>query len=189
VYSALGEPEVRRDEAGIRVFGQVGRELALGWGELMGLPKVRKVIDFHCVTKWSRTGDDWEGVALRPLLDSAKPMGAYIMFHCHDGYTANLPAEYVDGDAMLAYSFNGRPLEREHGGPLRAFIPRLYGWKSAKWVKSIEVMKEDRPGFWEQRGYNMRGDWKLEERYWGGVNFVDKVKSILGARKGQGGDA
>ena len=91
---------------------------------------------------------------------------------------AKMPMEYVNDDCMLVLSWNGKPLEPKHGGPIRAFIPTLYGWKSTKWLDGIEVMEKDRPGFWEQRGYNMRGDYWKEERYWEGLNFVDKLLSV-----------
>jgi DMSO/TMAO reductase YedYZ molybdopterin-dependent catalytic subunit len=185
IYSALGTPTVDAGNVTIRVFGEVEKEVTLAWEQLMGLPKVKKVLDFHCVTRWSRIGDEWEGVSLGEVLKLARPKGDYLMFHCYEGYTTNLPISYIDEDAMLAYNFNGKPLERIHGGPLRAFIPKLYGWKSAKWIHGIEVMPEDRAGFWEERGYNMRGDYAFEERYSEGVGFVNKISAILDFKKGK----
>ncbi|MFI5412611.1 MAG: molybdopterin-dependent oxidoreductase [Candidatus Micrarchaeales archaeon] len=183
LYTALGTADVKPNEVKISVYGAVENKLEFNWDELMKLPKVKKVLDFHCVTRWSRIGDEWEGVSLKSILNKAKPDGSYIMFHCYEGYTTNLPINYIDENSMLAYNFNGKPLEKNHGGPLRAFIPSLYGWKSAKWIHSIEVMKEDTPGFWEERGYNMRGDYTKEERYLEGVSFVDKVSAILNFKK------
>lgn len=185
VYDALGAPEppTKTQEQTIKVWGEVDNELLLNWEALMKLPKVKEIQDFHCVTRWSRVGDEWEGVSLNAILDMAKPKGKFIMFHCYEGYSANVPMDYINEHCMLAYNFNGKPLEPIHGGPMRARVPTLYGWKSAKWVNEIEVMKEDRPGFWEKRGYNMRGDYTKEERYWEGINFVSKVSAILSGRK------
>ncbi len=183
VYDALGAPDIKQEDVTVKVFGEVEKKLELSWSELMKLPKVHKVLDFHCVTRWSRIQDDWEGVSLKKILDMAKPKGDFLMFHCYEGYTTNLPISYINEDSMLAYNFNGKPLEKIHGGPLRAFIPNLYAWKSAKWTHGIEVMKEDLAGFWEERGYNMRGDWRYEERYSEGVSFVDKISAILQSRK------
>lgn len=183
LYTALGTPDIDAKEVRLKVFGVVEKRLDLSWSQLMEIQKVKKVLDFHCVTKWSRIGDEWEGISLRAVLEMAGAKGGFLMFHCSEGYTTNIPVSYVDENAMLAYDFNGKPLEKEHGGPLRAFIPRLYGWKSAKWIEGIEVMPEDRAGFWEERGYNMRGDYTKEERYAKGVDFVNKISAILDLKK------
>ena len=178
IYSALGTPEIDVSQFKMRIFGAVRKPLEFSWEGLMQQQGIKKTEDFHCVTRWSRVGDVWEGIALKPLLFSAQPFGRFLMFHCYEGYTTNLPIEYIDDNAMLAFGFNGKPLEKIHGGPLRALVPTLYGWKSAKWINDIEVMEQDKPGFWEQRGYNMRGDYTKEERYWEGVGFVDKLRAI-----------
>lgn len=142
------------------------------------MPRIKRTLDEHCVTRWSRLGDEWEGISLNAVLERAKPKGKYLMeWSSSVGYSTNILMENaMTENAMLAYGFNGKPLEPKHGGPLRAVIPELYFWKSAKWIDGLEVMETDRPGFWETRGYNMHGDpWK-EERYW---NVGESVSTIL----------
>ena len=154
------------------------RPYVMTWEELMYMPKVRKTLDIHCVTHWSRLGDEWEGISMKAVLEKAKPKGKFVMQHSDSvGYTANTPIENATTEnAMLTYNFNGKPLPGQHGGPLRGIIPELYFWKSAKWIDGLEVLEDDKPGFWEQRGYNMHGDpWK-EERYW---SVQESVSSIL----------
>ncbi|BBD72544.1 molybdopterin-binding protein [Sulfodiicoccus acidiphilus] len=180
VLSLGPTPKVERSRLRLRVFGSVGRVMELSWDELMKFPKVEKILDFHCVTGWSRLGDLWEGISLRSLLEAAGPKGEYIMLHSYDGYTTNVPLRYaIDDNSMLAYKLNGKELEPDHGGPLRALIPQLYAWKSAKWISAIEVMVEDSPGFWEQRGYHMLGDYWKEQRYAESYDFM----SIINIRK------
>lgn len=180
VLSASDVPNIDLKRFRFRVFGEVENPYYLSWEELMQMPKIKKVIDINCVTHWSRLGDEWEGISLKALIDRAKPKasGKYVMEYSSTvGYSTNIPMESATADeAMVAYNFNSKPLEPKHGGPLRAVIPGLYFWKSAKWIDAIEVMNEDRPGFWEVRGYNMHGDpWK-EERY---TNSGESVSSIL----------
>ena len=120
--------------------------------------------------------DEWEGIPIKYFLDLAKPKGEFLMLYSsYVGYSANVPMSYINDDCMVAFGWNGKPLEVKHGGPIRAFVPTLYLWKSTKWLDGIEVMKTNRPGFWEQRGYNMRGDFNKEERYSDGLNFVNKL--------------
>ncbi|WP_269799411.1 molybdopterin-dependent oxidoreductase [Candidatus Mancarchaeum acidiphilum] len=160
----------------LRIYGSVENELSFTWEQLMGLPMSRVKVDIHCVTRWSRLGDIWEGIKLKYLLDMVKPKGNFLMLRSsYVGYSANVPMSYINEDCMVAFKFNNLPLEKEHGGPVRAFIPTLYFWKSTKWLDEIEVMDEDKAGFWEKRGYNMRGDYNKEERYWDGLNFVNKL--------------
>lgn len=176
VLSASRTPDIDLSDYRLRIYGSVGNELSFSWEQLMAMPMAKKVVDIHCVTRWSRLGDTWEGISLKYLLGMAKPNGQFLMLRSsYVGYSANVPMEYVNDDSMVAFRFNGKPLEKEHGGPVRAFIPALYFWKSAKWLDGIEVMDEDKPGFWEKRGYNMRGDYNKEERYWKGLNFVNKL--------------
>jgi DMSO/TMAO reductase YedYZ molybdopterin-dependent catalytic subunit len=130
---------------------------------------VQSVSDIHCVTAWSRYDNEWEGVSARHLLSVVQPLPEvrHIVFHAHDGYTTNLPLEAFDDDETCCWRRNGpgKPLSADHGGPVRAVVPKLYFWKSAKWVKRLEFVAEDRPGFWEVRGYHNEADpWK-EERY------------------------
>lgn len=178
VLSATDTPEIDTETYHFRIYGKVETPFTLSWNELMKMPKIKRTLDIHCVTHWSRLGDEWEGISLKALLEKAKPKGKYTMhYSSYVGYSTNVPLENcIHEDAMLAYNFNGKPLEPKHGGPLRGIIPGLYLWKSAKWIDSIEIMEEDKPGFWEERGYNMHGDpWK-EERY---TNSGESVSSIL----------
>jgi DMSO/TMAO reductase YedYZ molybdopterin-dependent catalytic subunit len=154
----------------LRVFGLVERELTLGWDELRALPATEVSTDIHCVTKWSKFDTVWKGVRVRDLLDLAgvRPEATHLIGHAEYGYTANLPlAEVLHDDDLVAYEFEGEPLDPEHGYPVRLFIPRLYFWKSVKWLRGIELTDRDRPGFWERNGYHNDGDPFREQRYWG----------------------
>lgn len=178
VLSATDIPNVNLDTFKFRVFGAVEKPYEISWQELMKMPKIKRTLQIDCVTHWSRLDDEWEGISLKAVLEKAKPNGKYTMhYSSYVGYSTNVPLEYcITDNAMLAFNFNGKPLAPEHGGPLRGQIPGLYFWKSAKWIDGIEVMEEDKPGFWERRGYNMHGDpWK-EERYW---DIGESVSSIL----------
>ncbi len=150
------------------VDGAVRRPLSLRWDEYLGLPRTELVSDIHCVTQWSRYDNRWSGVAARTLLGMVEPKeeARHVVFHAHDGYTTNVRLEDFDQpDVLLADAWNGAKLPPEHGGPLRVVIPRLYFWKSAKWVRRVEITIADRPGFWEQRGYHNTGDPWSEQRY------------------------
>ncbi len=152
----------------LRVFGMVEEALGLSFEQLRALPVSRQVSDFHCVTTWSRLDNVWEGVKVRDLMRRVcvKPEARYIIVHCDGGYTTNLSrAEFLDDDVMLAWRLDGRDLAPDHGWPLRLVVPKLYGWKSAKWVRGIEFTVEERRGFWEVRGYHNHGDPWNEERY------------------------
>ncbi|MGD0510342.1 MAG: sulfite oxidase-like oxidoreductase [Candidatus Micrarchaeaceae archaeon] len=189
VLSASDVPEIDLAKFRFRVFGKVENPYTLTWDELMEMPKIKRIEDIHCVTHWSRLGDEWEGISLKAVLEKAKPKGKFVMEYASSvGYSTNVPIEYaMDDGAMLAFNFNGKPLEPKHGGPLRGLIPNLYFWKSAKWIDGIEVMENDRPGFWEKRGYNMHGDpWK-QERYWDiGESVSTTLKRILNVRQHKG---
>ena len=161
-------PRIDRSTWEFRVFGLVEQEVALSWEQFMALSQTRTRSDIHCVTTWSKYDNDWEGVRFRDLIALARPAAdaGHVMFHSYGGYTANVPLSELMGDeVLLAHQHDGRPLEPEHGGPLRAMVPNLYFWKSAKWVSGIELLTEDRPGFWEMYGYHMHGDPWTEERY------------------------
>ncbi len=151
-----------------RVFGLVEQELRFSYEEFRALPQSSLVADFHCVTTWSRLDNLWEGVKAADLIKRVrlKPEAQYVIAHCDGGYTANLPlAEFLDDDVMLAHRHDGRDLEPDHGWPLRLVVPKLYGWKSAKWLRALQFTDSDCRGFWEVRGYHNHGDpWK-EERY------------------------
>ncbi|MBI1884756.1 MAG: sulfite oxidase-like oxidoreductase [Chloroflexi bacterium] len=160
----------RVDLAGwrLRVFGEVEEEREFTWEQFIALPRVTVVSDAHCVTAWSKFDNQWEGVAFREVAELVrpKPEAEAVMAHCYGGYTTNiLLDDLLRDDVLFAYKHNGRELPAEHGGPLRLVVPHLYFWKSAKWVKGLEFMDRDHPGFWEMYGYHLRGDpWK-EERY------------------------
>ncbi len=152
-----------------QVFGEVESQVRLSWDELQALPQKDIVVDIHCVTRWSKLDTAWRGVAVRDLLERAgvKPSGKFLMAYSDGGYTTNLPLEAVmDDDVLVAHTYAGEPLEHEHGGPLRLLVPKRYFWKSAKFLRKLEVMSEDRMGFWELNGYHNDADpWK-EQRHW-----------------------
>jgi DMSO/TMAO reductase YedYZ molybdopterin-dependent catalytic subunit len=176
VLSASKTPDIDIKTYKLRIYGSVEKELSFTWDQLMEMPMSKVKTDIHCVTRWSRLGDVWEGIKLKYLLNMAKPKGKFLMLRSsYVGYSTNVPMEYINDYCMVAFKFNDLPLEKEHGGPVRAFIPTLYLWKSTKWLDGIEVMDENKEGFWEKRGYNMRGDYNKEERYWDGLNFVNKL--------------
>lgn len=152
----------------LRVFGEVENEMSWTWDEFTSLPTRTITVDIHCVTRWSKFDTTWTGVAFNEFvkLFDVKPTAKYVIAHCDYGYTANLPLEaMMEDDVLLAYQYDGKPLEPDHGAPLRTLVPKRYFWKSAKFVRAIEFSKEDNPGFWERSGYHNDGDpWK-EERY------------------------
>lgn len=151
-----------------RVTGLVEEEKTWTWEEFLSLPQTEILCDIHCVTTWSKLDTTWTGVKFSDLLGkiAVKPEARFVMQHCYGGYTTNLPLQEMLADnVLMAHSFNGKPLETEHGGPLRMVVPRLYFWKSAKWLNGLEFMERDRLGFWEMNGYHNDADpWK-EERY------------------------
>jgi DMSO/TMAO reductase YedYZ molybdopterin-dependent catalytic subunit len=151
-----------------RVWGEVEEELTLGWQEFMALPKTTVSTDAHCVEGWSIADNTWEGVAFREVMKRIrpKPDARYVMVHSYGGYTTNVSLEdLLDDSVLVAYKHNGEELTSEHGWPLRLVVPKLYFWKSVKWVHGLCFMSEDRPGFWEGHGYHHRGDVWQEERY------------------------
>jgi DMSO/TMAO reductase YedYZ molybdopterin-dependent catalytic subunit len=161
-------PSLAADAWRVRVHGLVANELNLDLPALLALPQVTAVSDFHCVTQWSRLDLDWEGVPAATLLALSEPLpdARHVTLHGADGYTTNLPlAALSDGDVLLAHRVLGQPLSREHGGPLRLVVPKRYGWKSAKWLVAVELHAQDRPGFWEVRGYHNEADPWREQRY------------------------
>jgi DMSO/TMAO reductase YedYZ molybdopterin-dependent catalytic subunit len=151
------------------VWGLVEELISWTWGEFMKLPQTKLHADFHCVTHWSRFDDGWEGVLFKDLIKyiKVKPEAKYVVQHAYGGYTTNLPLQVmIDEDVLFAHTFNGKPLPAEHGGPMRVFTPRRYAWKGAKWVRGLEFIAKDKPGFWEQNGYSNTADPWNEERYW-----------------------
>jgi DMSO/TMAO reductase YedYZ molybdopterin-dependent catalytic subunit len=151
-----------------RVFGLVEEPLRLSYEQFRALPQSSQVSDFHCVTTWSRLDNAWEGVKVSDLMKllKLKPEARYAIIHCDGGYSTNLPLnEFLHDDVMLAHRHDGRDLSADHGFPLRLVVPKLYGWKSAKWVRAIEFTDVDHRGFWEVRGYHNHADPWTEERY------------------------
>ena len=139
------------------------------WDEFRALPATTVFADMHCVTRWSRLDNTWEGVLVREVMNhvSVRPAAKYVLVHAEQGFTTNLPlADFLGDDCLFAWAHDGRPLVPDHGGPLRLVVPRLYAWKSAKWVRAIEFLDRDEPGFWEQNGYHSHGDPWVEERFW-----------------------
>jgi DMSO/TMAO reductase YedYZ molybdopterin-dependent catalytic subunit len=162
------QPEIPMHAWRLLVDGEVERPVTWKWDEFTRLPKTTLTSDIHCVTAWSRYDNRWEGVSARDLLLAVRPgpRARHVIFHSYDTYTTNVPlADFESGDVLLAWSWQGEPISREHGGPLRVVIPKLYFWKSAKWIKRIEFAELDKPGFWEVRGYHNYGDPWREQRY------------------------
>ena len=152
----------------LQIFGEVESPLRLEYAEFRALTRTKQVADFHCVTTWSRLDNQWEGVMASDLvkLVKPKPTARFVLIHCDGGYTTNLPLEnFLDHDVMLADRHDGEDLSPDHGFPLRLVVPKLYAWKSAKWVRAIEFLARDSRGFWEVRGYHNRADPWQEERY------------------------
>lgn len=151
-----------------RIWGLVESPLSWSYDEMLAQDVRRVRCDIHCVTGWSKLDTVWEGVAVKPLLEGLGLMdgASHVVAHAEEGYTANVPLErLLHDDVLLAHRFDGRPLEPQHGGPLRLMLPTLYFWKSAKWLRGLEVLDHDEPGFWERLGYSNDADpWK-EERY------------------------
>jgi DMSO/TMAO reductase YedYZ molybdopterin-dependent catalytic subunit len=151
-----------------QVKGEVEAPVRIDWQQFQALPRVTVLSDIHCVTRWSRYDNRWSGVAVRALVERAQPRAdaRFAVVHAEQGYTTNLPlSELLADDALLADQHDGQPLGLEHGWPLRLVIPRRYFWKSAKWVRGIELVREDHPGFWERNGYHNDADPWREERF------------------------
>ena len=161
-------PVVSPKDWGLRIFGAVEQPVALMWGAFQKLPRREVKADFHCVTRFSTLDNPWSGVSTRDVLMQARilPEAAYVSVHCYGGYTTNLPLEdFLSELALFADRWKGEPLAVDHGGPVRLVVPHLYAWKSAKWVSGVEILAEDRRGFWEENGYHAYGDPWTEERF------------------------
>jgi len=166
VLSAGPTPRIDTDEWEFTITTENGTVHRWSWADLMALPIEDVATDIHCVTRWSKLGTSWRGVSLDTLFAGVDTGYGYTMAHSYGGYTTNVPlADLLGGKAWVAFEFDGQPLDPEHGGPARLLVPHLYFWKSAKWVRGIEMHKGDDPGFWEQNGYNIYGDPWLEQRY------------------------
>jgi DMSO/TMAO reductase YedYZ molybdopterin-dependent catalytic subunit len=163
-------PEYAPGEWNLTVFGLVDSPFTIDLDELRSLPATTYTTDIHCVTKWSRFDMAWTGVRVRDLFDRAgvQPEATHVMEHAEYGYTTNLPlGDITTDEAIVAYAADGEDIEPIHGGPVRIVVPHLYFWKSAKWVRGLELRNGDEPGFWERNGYHMYGDPFREQRYWG----------------------
>jgi DMSO/TMAO reductase YedYZ molybdopterin-dependent catalytic subunit len=168
VLSEGPTPAVELDRWTLAVAGAVAEPRQWTWPEFRALERRSITVDIHCVTTWSKLDTRWEGVSLDLLLGAVDPAGTHLVAECHGGYTTNMPlAEVTGGNAWVVDTYDGAPLAAEHGGPARLLVPRLYLWKSAKWLRRLRVTRTDEPGFWERRGYNNHGDPWREERYWG----------------------
>jgi DMSO/TMAO reductase YedYZ molybdopterin-dependent catalytic subunit len=163
-------PTIPREQWTLRLFGEVASERTLDFEQLLALPNVEVEVDIHCVTKWSKFDTRWRGVRFRDVmaLVEVAPSVTHVVEHAEYGYTTNVPLPLLlDDDVLLTWEYDGEPLEPEHGGPVRLLLPRLYFWKSAKWLRGLEFVTGDRPGFWERNGYHNEGDPWREQRYWG----------------------
>jgi DMSO/TMAO reductase YedYZ molybdopterin-dependent catalytic subunit len=168
VLSAGPTPRVRTETWEFTVTTETGEKHAWSWGELTSLPSEKFTVDIHCVTQWSKLDTRWRGVPVDTLVGGLDTAADYVMVHSYGGYTTNLPlADLLDGQAWIVYEYGGKPLTPEHGGPARLLVPHLYFWKSAKWVRGLELKTRDEPGFWENVGYHDYGDPWREQRYQG----------------------
>lgn len=168
VLSATPTPHVSLDSWQFLLLTETGQTKAWSWPQFKALPSETITTNIHCVTRWTKLGTVWEGVSIDTLLAGVETKAGFSMAHSYGGYTTNVPLEDLRrGKAWIAYSYDGKDLEPEHGGPARLLVPHLYFWKSAKWVRGLTLMLEDQPGFWEQNGYNIHGDPWREQRYTG----------------------
>jgi DMSO/TMAO reductase YedYZ molybdopterin-dependent catalytic subunit len=170
VLSAGPTPRTRLDQWTFTVEGLVHEPVRWTWEEFRQLPAREFVVDIHCVTKWTKLDTRWEGVSIDTLFEHTEldRNALYVTAFCEGGYTTNVPLpDLINGQAFIAYNYDGKPLPPEHGGPARLVVPHLYFWKSAKWVRGLRLMSEDKSGFWESLGYNNHGDPLKEERYAG----------------------
>jgi DMSO/TMAO reductase YedYZ molybdopterin-dependent catalytic subunit len=162
-------PKYDLDNWSLSIDGEVEEPYSVRWDELMALPQHEITVDIHCVTRWSKLDTTWVGVRVSDLLERAKvrPSGTHVMAHSDGGYTTNIPVQaLLDDDVLVAHTYDGKPLEHDHGAPLRLLVPKRYFWKSAKFLRKLELMTEDRMGFWELNGYHNDADpWK-EQRHW-----------------------
>ena len=167
-HGSVPEVDPRHPRWRLRVFGQCDAPYELTYDEIRAMPAVDVACDMHCVTHWSRLDNVFTGVPTRTIVERARPKPAarFVMCHSEAGFTVNVPlAEFVADDCLLAWAWDGKDITPDHGWPLRGLVPRLYLWKSAKWIRGIELRATDAPGFWEQNGYHMHGDPWREERY------------------------
>ena len=168
VLSAGPTPHTPLSRWSLTVRGAVDRATTWSWDQLAALPQVSVTVDIHCVTKWSKFDTMWRGVSVDTLLEIVGTRAPFVTAWCDGGYTTNLPSGAIrGGQALIATEYDGQPLHPEHGGPARLLVPKLYFWKSAKWVRGLELRETDEPGFWEVNGYHNYGDPWREQRYQG----------------------
>ncbi|HEU5332758.1 MAG TPA: sulfite oxidase-like oxidoreductase [Actinocrinis sp.] len=168
VLSAGPTPRISHDRWEFTISTEGGARHTWTWNQLMALPAEQPTVDLHCVTKWSKFDTSWQGVSLDVLLAEVETAADFTLVHAYGGYTTNLPLEdLLDGKAWIVYRYDDEELVPEHGGPARLLVPHLYLWKSAKWVRGLELLLDDEPGFWESVGYHNYGDPWREQRYQG----------------------
>jgi DMSO/TMAO reductase YedYZ molybdopterin-dependent catalytic subunit len=168
VLSAGPTPRTPLEQWSFAVRGAVDTSRSWTWPEFVAIPSETFTVDIHCVTKWSKLDTVWTGVSLDRLFEATGAIGKYVTAWSDGGYTTNVPlADLVGGKAWIAHGYDGQPLDPEHGGPARLLVPHLYFWKSAKWVRGLELTEQEEPGFWEQNGYHIYGDPWREQRYTG----------------------
>jgi DMSO/TMAO reductase YedYZ molybdopterin-dependent catalytic subunit len=168
VLSAGPTPHTRPENWTFSIRQAGSAEKSWTWPQLRALPAENVTADIHCVTRWSKLDTHWQAVSIDTLLEQVEHDARYVLAFCDGGYTTNLPLQDVTGgQAWLAFGYDGQPLPPEHGGPARLLVPHLYFWKSAKWVRGLDLSSEDKPGFWETYGYHMYGDPWREQRYAG----------------------
>ncbi|MGI5373617.1 sulfite oxidase-like oxidoreductase [Streptomyces sp. CA-251387] len=168
VLSAGPTPNIAREQWEFTITTESGTRRSWSWQELLALPSERPTVDLHCVTKWSKLGTGWQGVSLDTLFADVETVAEFVLVHSYGDYTTNIPLEdLLGGKAWIAYQYEGEDLAPVHGGPARLLVPHLYLWKSAKWVRGMQLLTEDEPGFWESAGYHDYGDPWREQRYQG----------------------
>jgi DMSO/TMAO reductase YedYZ molybdopterin-dependent catalytic subunit len=168
VLSAGPTPAIPLQDWEFSLVTETGETHKWSWSQFRALPSEPVMTDIHCVTRWSKFGTKWEGVSIDTLLEGVQTKAGFAMAHSYGGYTTNVPLpDLRNGKAWIAFGFDGKDLEPEHGGPARLLVPHLYFWKSAKWVRGLTLMLADEPGFWEQLGYHIYGDPWREQRYTG----------------------
>lgn len=167
VLSAGPTPRIDPDEWRFAIRSETGAVASWTWDEFMALPIEDVRTDIHCVTRWSKLGTSWRGVSIDTLFQEVETDASFAMAHSYGGYTTNIPLEaLMDDDVLVAHEYDGKPLEPDHGAPLRLLVPKRYFWKSAKFLRQLEVMPEDRQGFWELNGYHNDADPWTEQRHW-----------------------
>jgi DMSO/TMAO reductase YedYZ molybdopterin-dependent catalytic subunit len=168
VLSAGPTPRIDPATWQFTITTETGQQHSWTWPQFLALPAEDITTDLHCVTKWSKLGTHWQGVPLETFFADVDSAADYALVHSYGGYTTNLPLEdLLGGQAWIAHRYDGAGLDPEHGGPARLLVPHLYLWKSAKWVRGIQLLHEDEQGFWESVGYHNYGDPWREQRYWG----------------------